>query len=122
MIKRFDTETIKTTEYICSFKDFDDTRGFTWDEAYCLMSNFNASNLGQLYKFAMKQGRKDENGFYPNFLQIIPSDDCHYDIDEMLTYYGYNFNKHDITLQKIFIDYDSDVDEFVMLDDTDCII
>lgn len=105
-----DYEIKKATIYTCDYKDY---KGKNWDAAFLKLVNNNATYSHLFKRLEMRQGSRDDDGFYPNYIYIVvDNSDCNFNVDEMLDAYGFAFKKRSATIKCYFVDYDENIDDY----------
>lgn len=112
-MKQLDYEFMKkATIYYCNFKNY---TGDDWDGDVLRLFSKNATYSHLFAKIELRQGCRDENGFYPNYLYIVvDGEDCQFNVDEMLEAYGFGFRKRRAKVIKVFTDYNDDIDDILI--------
>ncbi len=102
---------MKAVRYTMSYKRFKGT-----DEEWTanVWELFNTKNNSRnVLKLDVLQGGNDGTGFYPNYIELIVKNNDRVDWDSYLEELNYDFDKDDITLLKIEVEWGEDFDEVV---------
>ena len=110
-------EIVKATEYLMNWKNFskETTRDgepiYDWSDALWRLFNAKNSSRHDIYKLDVIQGGKDENGFYPNIVQLIVKEEDEYNVDwdGYLSSLGYNYSKYEINLLILHPEWNEDI-------------
>ena len=113
-------ELIEATVYECNYKDFskattkDGTPIYDWSNAVWSLYNTRNGYSNAVLKLDILQRGKDENGFYQNYIYLVVRRHSEYMWEEYLKSLGYVYSKYEITLCRIFIDYEEGIDEYLL--------
>lgn len=114
-MSNFEKELTEAYCYTCSFNEFsnettkDGQPIYDWADAWWRLLNiknsYSRNNTGILI-LEMRQGCRDENGFYPNFVYLVVEKNSGWDFDGLLESLGYKYKKSEHKVMTLFLDYD----------------
>lgn len=105
-------ERVRAVVYTMGYKDFKGT-----DEEWTsnIWDLFNAkNNYNQVLKLDVFQGGRDSTGFYPNYVELIVKENSSIDWDGYLESLNYVYRKRDVTLQKLYVDWNENIYDVIV--------
>ena len=107
------TKVTKAKEYIMNYKDFKGNE-CEWTENVWRLFNAKNNNRKDVILLDVLQGGKDENGFYPNFIKLVVTENSAIDWELFLSLLKYDYKIYDVNVKTIFVEWVEDIDEYVV--------